>query len=454
MKQSSMSRRDFVRLGAGAAVAGAVVKSTLLEPAMLDAQPRIFGTGRKIRFGVIGTGMRGCPILRTAKKLPNADFIALADIYSMHRRAGQEAWGPEGDKVKTYVDYRELLDRKDIEAVFVAVPDHLHRRIVIDAVNAGKDVYCEKPMSHTVEDGFAMVEAVKKNKRILQVGSQGASDLLHLKAREIVASGKLGEISLIEASSDRNSDFGAWVYPIPKDASPETIDWKKFIQDAPDRPYDPYRFFRWRCFNDYGEGQSGDLFVHLLTAIQTITSINEAPSRAVSAGSLTHFKSTRECPDLLVSLFTYGDVTVKLHGNMNNGWRGGTIIHGKEATLTMDSDGLTITPQDSQKFPNPETYAMDGWTSEALAEWMADWNSKHPYQYETVAETERYHAAPGYDSNVDHIGNFLRAVETRQEVLEDVVFGNHCSIACHMANHSYYKDTVAHWDAATKCIKG
>ena len=140
-------------------------------------------------------------------------------------------------------DYRTLLDRKDVDAVLVATSDHHHRRVTLDAVAAGKDVYCEKPMSHSVEDGFAMLEAVQANKRIFQAGSQRVSSILYAKAREIFASGRLGEVHEIDAQWNRNSPGGAWVYPIPPDASPETVDWKGFLVDAPDRPFDAEAIF-------------------------------------------------------------------------------------------------------------------------------------------------------------------------------------------------------------------
>jgi predicted dehydrogenase len=195
-----MTRRDFVRLGAGAAVAGAALNATVLEPPVLAAQQA--ASGRKIRFASIGTGIRGCDLLRSARKVENGVLVETADLYDMHQKAGLESYGAD---VPTSRDYRRLLDRKDVDAVIVAVSDHLHRRIVLDCIAAGKDVYCEKPMSHNVADGFAMVEAVEANKRIFQVGSQRVSNILYMKAAEIYASGKLGEVAYIESDTDRHS---------------------------------------------------------------------------------------------------------------------------------------------------------------------------------------------------------------------------------------------------------
>jgi len=184
MKASSMTRRDFVRLGAGAAVAGSVVagaagNATVLEPETLAAQAP--AGGRRIRFGSIGTGIRGCDLLRSARKLSNAELVGTADLYDMHQKAGIEAWV---SVIPTTKDYRSLLDRKDVDAVIVAVADFQHRRVVLDAVAAGKDVYCEKPMSHTTPDGFAMVEAVQAGKRIFEAGSKRVSKIVYKKAAE------------------------------------------------------------------------------------------------------------------------------------------------------------------------------------------------------------------------------------------------------------------------------
>ena len=179
MKTPSMSRRDFVRMSAATVAAGAAVKATLLQPPSLAAQA--MGSGRKIRFASIGTGIRGCDLLRSARQVPTGECVGIADLYDMHQQAGKEAWGKD---VPTTRDYRRFLDDKSIDAVVVATSDHLHKHVVLDAVAAGKDVYCEKPISHTVADGVAIVEAVQAGKRIFEAGSQRVSNILFQKAAE------------------------------------------------------------------------------------------------------------------------------------------------------------------------------------------------------------------------------------------------------------------------------
>jgi predicted dehydrogenase len=435
MKSSSITRREFVRLGAGAFAAGA----TLVGPAA-SAQG-------KIRFASIGTGIRGCDLLRAARLVPSGELVATADLYDMHQKAGVEAYGSE---VPTTRDYRSLLDRKDIDAVIVAVADFQHRRVVLDCIAAGKDVYCEKPMSHNVADGLAMVKAVQENKRIFQAGSQRVSNIVYKKAAEIFASGRLGEVHYIEGHSDRNSPSGAWVYPIAADASPHTIDWTAWLRDAPSIPFDAARFFRWRCFKDYGEGVAGDLFVHLLSGIQCVSGINQPPSRALSTGTLTHFNDGRDFPDLLATLYDYPGMTVNLHCNQNNSAGEPIIFYGREATMVISGNTLTVTPQDTS--PQPEGYSLNGWTSEAKQQYLKDWHATHPTPAVGLAEVEAYSAPQGYNDTTDHIAAFFRAVETREHVVEDEVFGNNAAIACHMANHSYFHHAVAAWEPATESI--
>jgi predicted dehydrogenase len=440
-----MTRREFVRLGAGAVAAGTAVKSTLLEPAALAAE-----TGRRIRFAIVGTGIRGCALLRSARNVPTGVCVGAADLYVTRHQAAKEAWGGE---IPTTSDYRTLLDRKDVDAIFIATSDHHHRRVTQDAVAAGKDVYCEKPMSHNVADGLAMVEAVEAGKRIFQAGSQRVSSILYKKAAEIYASGRLGEVHSIDAHMNRNTPGGAWTYPIAPDASPETIDWNGFLQDAPQRPFDPKRFFRWRLFSDYGSGLGGDLFVHLISGIQLITGMNAPASRAYSSGGLYHYKDGRDFPDFLETIFDYPGMQVHVHCNQNNNDGGDTTsIFGSRGTLVIAGTSLTFTPQDTT--PRFEPYGWGGMTAEQKKQGMEEWDAAHTAAPPELDEVESFTLPQGYDETAAHIANFFRAVETRERVVEDEVFGSNAAIGCHLANYSYFNRTIATWDAATKTIKG
>jgi predicted dehydrogenase len=445
VKLSSMTRREFVRLGAGAVAAGAAVKPTLLEPMALAAE-----TGRRIRYAIVGTGIRGCGLLRSARNVPTGVCVGAADLYVTRHQAAKEAWG--GD-FPTTSDYRTLLDRKDVDAIFIATSDHHHRRVTLDAVAAGKDVYCEKPMSHNMADGLAMVEAVQTGKRIFQAGSQRVSSILYKKAAEIYASGRLGEVHSIDAHLNRNTAGGAWVYPIAPDASPETIDWNAFLVDAPQRPFDPLRFFRWRLFADYGSGLGGDLFVHLISGMQAITGMNTPASRAYSSGGLYHYKDGRDFPDFLETVYDYPGMQVHVHCNQNNNDGGDTIsIFGSSGTLVVSGNTLTFTPQDTT--PRFEAYGWGGMTAAQAKRGMEEWNAAHTAVPPELGAAEVFTTPLGYDDTADHIANFFRAVVTREHVVEDEVFGNNAAMGCHLANYSYFNRTIATWDAATKTIKG
>jgi predicted dehydrogenase len=453
MKEYSFSRREFMRWGAGAAAASLAANVTILEPHRLRAAPGPIAPSDTVRFGIIGTGTEGCELLRVSLKVPGVECVAAADLYDGRRIAAQEALG--GKAIETTRDYRKILDRKDIDAVIVATPDHWHRRAVTEAVEAGKDVYCEKPMSHSGEDGLAMVEAVQQHRRILQVGSQRVSSILYAKAKEIWDSGKLGMVDTIEATWDRNSDSGAWVYPIPPDASEQTIEWNTWLDGAPKRPFDLVRFFRWRCYKDYGAGAAGDLFVHLLSGIHFVTGTNMPPLRALSTGGLYYYKDGREFPDLLWTMFDYPRFRVVLRCNHNNDYQGEFFgFYGKKGTLLINQSTVTFKPQAPST--QPDEYSTTAWPTKLREEYLANWRKEHPApspgEFKIEEEDEVYTVPPHYDDMCDHQANFFHAVRTRQPVVENEVFGNNAALGCHMSNYSYFHKAAAVWDAETKRI--
>jgi predicted dehydrogenase len=449
-----MTRRDFVRVGAGAVAAGAALKATLLDPSPLAAQ--VDSGARPIRFVIVGTGIRGTDLLKAARQVPTGTCVGAAELYTTRHQAAIEAWGAD---IPVTGDYRTLFDRKDVDAVLVATSDHLHRRVTLDAVAAGKDVYCEKPMSHSVADGQAMVEAVQGGKRIFQAGSQRVSSVLYAKAREIYQSGRLGEVHSIDAQWNRNSPGGAWVYPVPADASRKTVDWDRFIQDAPPHPFDAVRFFRWRLFADYSSGLGGDLFVHMLSGIFAITGLNSPPVRAMSSGGLYHYKDGRDFPDFLETIYDFpgpdGPIQVHVHCNQNNNDNDERIsFFGSTGTLVVTGSTVTFTPQNVT--PRFDSYGWNGMTNEQRQKGMEQWKAEHPAPAVPPAapEVETFTLPRGYNDTADHIANFYRAINTRQHVVEDEVFGHHAAIGCHMANYSYFHRTIAKWDEGTKTIQG
>ena len=446
-----LSRRQFLGISAGTLAAGAAGKVTLLQPALLSAAPRPVPPSDTLRFASIGTGIRGCELLEATLRVPGIECVAVCDLYDARHIAAQEAVKKQ---VPATRNYHEILDRKDVDAVIVAVTDHQHRKVVEDACAAGKDVYCEKPMSHTVEDGFAMVAAVQKAKRIMQVGSQRVSSILYAKAKEIYDSGRLGDVYAIEAYWDRNSASGAWVYPIPPDASEQTIDWNAFLDGAPKRPFDPIRFFRWRCFEDYGEGLAGDLFVHLISGIHFITGTHRVAQRAQTAGGLFRWKDGRDFPDLIETFYDYPNFRVMVRCNLNNA--GGEFIgfYGTKGTMILNEKTVSYSPQDTR--PKPEDYSIYGWPLAAREQYLKEWAEQHPLpaplDFKVDEETEVFALPPDYSDIPDHQAHFFDAVRTRKPTVENEEFGNHAAIGCHLANYAYFKKAIAVWDESGRKI--
>jgi predicted dehydrogenase len=444
------TRRAFIRVGTASAATGAAAKFTLLQPKPLWASPNPVAPSDTVRFASIGTGVRGCELLSATTHVAGIECVAVCDLYDSRHTAAQES--VKNLSVPATRNYKEILDRKDVDAVIIAVPDHNHRRIFEDACAAGKDVYCEKPMSHTVEDGFAMIDAARKGNRIVQIGSQRVSSIVYAQAKELYDSGKLGEVYHIEAYWDRNSPSGAWVYPIPPDASEQTIDWNAFLGNAPKRSFDPVRFFRWRCFTDYGEGLAGDLFVHLMSGIQFITGTNTVARRAQSTGGLFHFKDGRDYPDLIETFYDYPNFRVYLRCNLNNDQGDFIGFYGTKGTAIIRGQSLTYTPQDTR--PQPEAYSIFGWPEKLRNEYLANFEKEHPlYKVKIEEGTEVFAAPEGYSDVVDHQTNFFNAVRSRKKVVENEEFGNNAALGCHLANYSYFKNTAAVWDEKERKIR-
>src|SRR5215831_13317635 len=453
MGQGSLTRREFIRVGTGAMAATTAAKVTIIEPNSGFARSRAVAPSDTVRFASIGAGVRGCELLEASLRVPGIECVAVCDLYDSRHTAGQEA---VKKNVPTTRNYKEILDRKDVDAVIIAITDHQHRKVFIDACAAGKDVYCEKPMSHTVEDGFAMMEAAQKANRIVQVGSQRVSSILYAHAKQIYDSGRLGDVYAIQASWDRNNPGGAFVSPIPPDASEQTIDWKAFLEGAPQCPFDPVRFFRWRCFSDYGSGLAGDLFVHLISGIHFVTGTNTVAQRAQSAGGLFHYKDGRDFPDLIETFYDYPNFRVMLRCNLNNDQGEFFGFYGTKGTLVIRESSVTYAPQDTR--PEPDDYTVMWWPENQRKEYMQQWEAEHPSasasKFDAKKETEVYNLPRNYDDVVDHQARFFEAVRSRNKTVENEEFGNNAALGCHLANYSYLNRTAAVWDADAKQIKG
>src|SRR5579859_7430081 len=292
---SKSTRRDFMLQSAGSAAGlGLMLNGNWLDfPS--SPLPKPTAANDRVNLGFVGFGIRGNILLEAAKETGQANLVEACDCYQGHLARAKER--TDGKIATNFAQYKKLLDRKDIDAVVIAAPDHQHLPIVLDALSAGKDVYIEKPMTHRIEDGPKMIEAARRNKRIVQAGSQWVSSDQHKKAREIVASGKLGKVTKVTAAYNRNSSTGAWNYPIPLDLKEGVnFNWPEWLGSAPKVSYSPERVFRYRKYWDYSGGISTDLFVHLITSIHFIMGA-EMPRSVMASGGILFRHDGREVPD-------------------------------------------------------------------------------------------------------------------------------------------------------------
>jgi predicted dehydrogenase len=442
-----ISRRAFLQGSAAAAGGLLVSKPVLLEAAPL---PRMVAPSDRVRFGMIGVGMQGSGLLAGAITLPGIECVAAADLYDGRHTLAQEITA--NPSLPTTRHYQELLDRKDIDCIVAAVPDHWHKRVVVDACNAGKDIYCEKPMSHTVADGLAMVEAAQKNNRIVQIGSQRVSSELCGKARELYQGGAIGDVEMVELTYGRNEPTGAWEYPPPFDLSPQTLDWDTWLNDAPKIPFNKLHFARWRCWRAYGTGVAGDLMVHLLSGMMATLGWNEIPRSAQALGGIFRFNDGRDMPDFHTVLFDYHGTPVYVRLDLGCESPETARFMGPKGLLEAGEFDLKDSPQTGMD-TSPSYYAFS-FPAKMRKEYFKQWHAEHdpPLGKEPVNEDVAY-KGHDWDDVRPHLQTFFQAVRSRKPVTEDGVFGNNAAIACHMANESYFRKNPVTWDVAAKMIE-
>ena len=439
------NRRTFLQT-AGVAAAGSLASGKIHALAGLSTDgARAFAANDHIQLGLIGAGIQGQGDTRTAIKVPGVKLVAVADCYQGRLDHSKEMWG---DDIFVTKHYEELLARKDVDAVIVATPDHWHLKAATDAMKAGKDVYCEKPMIHLYSDGPEMIETAKSTKRILQVGSQRVSSTVYAKAKELLASGAIGELNMITARWDRNSSMGAWNYTVPLDASPETCDWPRFLGTAPQIPFNAEHFFQWRKWKAYGSGVAGDLFVHLFSGTHFITGA-KGPTRAVASGALRFWKDGRDAPDVMLGIFDYPEgFNLSLRVNFVDGGEEseGFVFAGSEGQMEIAKNTVSVNRSPRGKGPGyvVNTYA-EAMQKELVDKYKEKYPDEHPKGLPPVGE-EKYVAAPDYSDSYDHFHNFFDSVRTRKQPVEDATFGFRAAGAALLANQSYEKDAVVHWD--------
>ena len=449
------SRRKFLRnLGGTAAMLGAGSLAALGKEHVHILQPnKTPASTDKIRFGCIGMGIMGFGDVETALKVPGVEFVAAADLYDGHLAKVKEVYG---NQIFTTRDYRELLNRKDIDAVIVATPDHWHDTISIEAMEKGKAVYCEKPMVQQVAEGHQVIATQQRTKAIFQVGSQRVSSIMLAEARKRYQAGEIGQLNIVEARMDRHDALGAWQYSIPPDASPKSIDFDRFLKDTAKVPFDATRFFRWRNYRAYGTGIPGDLFVHLISGLHFITG-SMGPERVYASGNLVQWKDGRDVPDVVVAIFDYPQTKehpafqMTLRVNFADGGGGGefTRLIGTEGVMELGWEDFKIKKHKLSAAPGYggwDTY--NTFTKATQEEYVKQYNAKYtPEQRKPAQVSESAFASPkGYDARYDHFVNFFEAMRSGKPVVEDASFGLRAAGPALLTNESYFRKKAIDWD--------
>ncbi len=464
-KDNSTSRRKFLQqIGATTLVAAASPLSSLAarekaEERILQYERKI-SSDDKIRLGVIGYGVQGHFDLGTALKVPGVELAGICDLYTGRLDNAKEKFGNE---LYTTRNYKELLDRKDIDAVINATTDCWHTRITLDALAKGKHVYCEKPMIYKIAEGYDVIKASKKSGKVFQVGSQRVSSIAYAKAKELLAAGEIGKLNMVNAVYDRQSSIGAWEYTIPKDANPTTIDWDKFVEVTGKMPFDAKKFFWWRAFKDVGTGVAGDLFIHLLSGTHFITD-SKGPETIFSGGQLSYWKDGRDMPDVMSGVMQYPDskehpaYQLTLQVNFISGTGGQEVIRlvGSEGVLEVNGNSITI-----KHSLMPEAPGFGGYDSlftfsksmqeEMQKEYEAKWTADQ--RKRKKKEDIVFKAPPGYDEHLDHFTNFFDAIRTGKPVVEDAEFGFRAAAPALSCNDSYFTKKIINWDPVNMKLK-
>jgi predicted dehydrogenase len=434
---STTRRRFFIAAGAGAAA-----------PLLAAQNARTTSANDQIQIALIGAGGMGQGDARLATSLPGVKLIAACDLYDGRLAHMKEVYGSD---TFTTRDYRQILTRKDIDAIIIGTPDHWHSRITIDALRAGKDVYCEKPMIQKIEQGKEVIKAQQETGRILQIGSQYASSMIYQKAAELLKQGAIGEVNLVEAWLDRNTALGAWQYSIPPDASPQTVDWDRFVEPTVKRPFDATQFFRWRNYRDYGTGVAGDLFVHLLTGLHVATG-SLGPSRVYASGGLRYWNDGRDVPDVMLAVMDYPKFNLALRVNFKSGGiieEFGVKFVGTEGTINTGMTALTLSRSPREAEPG---YTIDTFSKDVQKKFLEEYRQKYPTQRASADAmrpdvSERFIPPRDHNAHLEHHRNFYNAVRSRKPFFEDGVFGLRTAGPSLLTNISLWEERVCKWDA-------
>lgn len=440
------NRRSFLKKLGLTTGAAALAPSILAEANTINREylnrTEGFTADQPIRLALIGAGIMGTEDTNTALKHVNVSLVAVCDLYDGRLATAKQKWG---DHLFTTKDHKEILKRADVDAVIIGTPDSWHKQISMDALNAGKHVYCEKPMVHSVKEGAEVIEAWKKSGKVMVVGSQGISSLGNEKAKELLASGVIGDLVYAEGFWARHSPEGAWQYNVPADGNEKTVDWKRFITNTTARDWDPLRFFRWRNYLDYGTGMSGDLFVHLFSSLHFITN-SKGPNKVSSMGGLRYWKDGREVPDVLLGTFDYPEspehpgFNLSLRCNFVDGTSGTTYLRivGTKGSMDVKWEEVVVKLNNNAESDDPFMKEQ----AKLRAASGQEERAKILPPRETSYAAERSWKGAHYD----HFGNWFNAIRTGGTVVEDPIFGFRAAAPALLCNDSYFQDKFIKWD--------
>jgi len=402
--RSEITRRTFLKgSAAGAAVLGGW------------GSARARGANDRIRVGILGSGGRARDVAQIFNQFPESEIVAVCDVYEPARAEGLKVAAKEA---KAYLDYRDVLDRKDIDAVLIGSPDHWHKPMLIDAVRAGKDAYLEKPIMHSIEEGVEMVRAVEETKRVVQTGTQQRSWEHYILGKHLVDSGKLGKIIYIHTYWYQN--YIRWT-TTPPEIDLAKLDWKRWLGSAPDQPFSAEKYRLWRHYWDFGGGILTDLLTHWIDVIQWYMN-QPAPRTATTTGQTYIFKW--ECPDAVTTALEFpGDFMVAFTGAYNCSISdGGIEFRGSEATLRIDRAHLAV-------------------YSEGV-EWEPGTMAPKP---EIYVRSER-------DGTIDHVKNFLDCVRSRKTPTAPIQAGFEAARTGWLANIALRRGSKITFDPTTNKI--
>ena len=405
----------------------------------------------QVNLALIGSGIQGIYDTTSALRVAGVKLVAVCDLYTGRLDRAKELWGTDLFVTR---DYREILNRNDVDAVIIATPDHWHKTITIDALKAGKAVYCEKPMVQNFDEGHEIIKIQKDSGGLCQVGSQGMSSLGNEKARQLYLDGAIGEIVLLDMYNDRYSAEGAWQYPIPPDADPKSVDFDTFLGRAPKVPFDTTRFFRWRNYRDYGTGVAGDLFVHAFSTLNFILSSN-GPVRALSSGGLRYWNDGRDVPDVTITLYDYPqteshaafNASFRINFIAGSGGGSGFRLIGTEGMMEVGYNSVKLVRSKLEMIP--DRYSMIAYTEDTQKLIKEAYSkTQSPNRESTLELGETIWEAPDdyKGGHYDHFYNFFRAVRGKGEIIQDPTFGLRAAGAALLANESYFSRKAVNWD--------